>query len=208
VTRRSLELSVSLLLLIVIGVGLRRAATLMSGEDLSVVRGLVADRTGLLTTLARAVSWLGRSAVLVPAAAAAALAGLLFRRQLQWAGLLVGVIGAVIIQNVDKALIGRPRPAVVRLVHVGGTSFPSGHATEASAFFVLALILIFRASRSTPVRLTAGVVAVTLIASVALSRVYLGVHYPTDVAAGILLGGAWSLIVAVGGLPQGTPPCR
>jgi len=103
--------------------------------------------------------------------------------------------GAMLISDVVKPLVGRPRPPVEHLQAVGGYSFPSGHATQASAFW-FSLVLAIRA-RATPVTVgLAGAGAALIVAAVALSRVYLGVHYPSDVVAGVLLGTGWAMYVA------------
>jgi membrane-associated phospholipid phosphatase len=182
----------------------------VSGEDLTLVRDLVRQRTSTLTTLAHAASWLGRSYVLVPAAVlVAAVAAALGRRRVALP-VIVAVVGSVIVQNVAKAIIDRPRPPVVALERVSGTSFPSGHATEATAFFGLLLLVALSSSRSAPVKLAAVLATGAIVGSVALSRVYLGVHYPSDVLAGIVLGGAWSLITGVILLTprRAVPPAR
>jgi undecaprenyl-diphosphatase len=84
---------------------------------------------------------------------------------------------------------------VEHLQAVTGSSFPSGHATQASAFW-LSLVLALRATRVTSfARRVAGVFAATLVLGVAWSRVYLGVHYPSDVVAGVILGSGWALWV-------------
>lgn len=82
-----------------------------------------------------------------------------------------------------KLLFGRPRPDLwASGVHVSGLSFPSGHATAAAAMAVIFTLLAWR----TPYRWTALSVGLVYAALMALSRVVLGVHYPTDVLAGML----------------------
>jgi undecaprenyl-diphosphatase len=195
--RRALWLIISLALLIVAGLGLHRLATLVSGEDLALVRALAGDRTSPLTALAHGASWVGRGAVLVPCAVAIALGALLRRRPAPGLAPIVGVLGAIIIQTVDKALVARPRPPVHELEHVSGTSFPSGHATDATAFFLALAIVLIAGSPPRWARIVTALAALVIIAAVAMSRVYLGVHYPTDVVAGILLGAAWGMVSAV-----------
>lgn len=189
-------LLISLAMLIVAGIGLHGLTRLMSGEDLALVRGAAGDRTPFLTALAHGASWLGRSAVLVPAAVVIAVAAALLRRPSRGLAVLTGVLGAIVIQNAVKALVGRPRPPVHRLEAVSSTSFPSGHATEATAFFLVLAVVLVRGSHSLSARLLVPGAALVIIAAVALSRVYLGVHYPTDVVAGMLLGAGWGVLTA------------
>jgi undecaprenyl-diphosphatase len=181
--------------LVLLAVGLRGLSTLVSSGDLSLVADAVQARSPALTTIAHGASWLGRSGVLVPSAVVIALAATARGRPAAWM-LVVGIVGAVVVQNLAKALIERPRPPVHRLEQVSGTSFPSGHATEATAFFVLLAVWGLRSCRSGPVRLAAALAAGLVIAAVGVSRVYLGAHYPTDVAGGIVLGAGWAAIVA------------
>ena len=194
--RPAVWLLISLAVLIVAGLGLHGVTTLMPGEDLALVRGAAGDRTPFLTALAHGASWLGRSAVLVPTAIVIALVAVLLRRPSRGLAPIAGVLGAIVIQNADKALVGRPRPSVHRLEAVSSTSFPSGHATEATAFFLVLAFVLVRGSHALSVRLLVPVTAIAIIAAVALSRVYLGVHYPTDVVAGMLLGGGWGVLTA------------
>jgi membrane-associated phospholipid phosphatase len=102
--------------------------------------------------------------------------------------LLVSGLGARLISRLGKALIERPRPNLFPILGPlpNDASFPSGHAMQFTAF-ALALMLMLNARR----RKVAIIPAVTLIGLVALSRVYLQVHYPSDVIAGIAVSMAW-----------------
>lgn len=108
-------------------------------------------------------------------------------------GLVVTIIGAAATNYVLKTLVGRARPSglIPSLIETS-SSFPSGHATAAMvlygflAYFLCALF---------PTRKTAIVTAATvLIGGIGFSRLYLGVHFPSDVLAGYLLGALWILI--------------
>jgi undecaprenyl-diphosphatase len=112
--------------------------------------------------------------------------------------------GAMLLSDLIKVLVSRPRPPVEHLQHVTGSSFPSGHATQASAFW-LALVLLAPAAGASPraTRTAAGAMLV-LVAAVAASRVYLGVHYPSDVLAGVVLGACWTLWLWRCLCPEGT----
>jgi membrane protein DedA with SNARE-associated domain/membrane-associated phospholipid phosphatase len=155
-------------------------------------------RSGALTSVAKAVTWLGSGAV-VWALAALAAALLAWRRR--WAELWVLLAGMAITQIgiVEiKDAVDRPRPPEP-LVSSSGSSFPSGHAAHAVIYLWLAVTIVMRLrpgmARGAAV-VTAGLV---LTVAVGLSRVYLGVHYLSDVSGGWALGAAaFSFCAAIG----------
>ena len=143
------------------------------------------------------MTWAGSAFVLVPLAlvSCALLARAGLRAQALAVALTLG--GAMVISDVVKLLVSRPRPPVEHLQAVSGFSFPSGHATQASAFW-LSLVFAAATTGTSAARTSLlAAAALLIIALVGLSRVYLGVHYPSDVMAGILLGGGWAAYVAL-----------
>jgi undecaprenyl-diphosphatase len=128
----------------------------------------------------------------------AALTALLFLRLRREAVVLAGtVVGGWVVNSLVKALVGRPRPTIVpHLTEAGGASFPSGHSFNSAVVF-LAIALAFAAmSPRQSVRITIVVSAVVVSLLVAASRVWLGVHFPSDVTAGWLGGAGWALLAA------------
>ena len=101
-------------------------------------------------------------------------------------------LGLVVLLNqVLKFMIRRPRPDGFRLATVSGFSFPSGHSMVAMAFFGLLVWLVWRYERDRRMR-TALVLAFSfVIVMVGLSRVYLGVHYASDVLGGFCVSVVW-----------------
>lgn len=129
---------------------------------------------------------------------AAALFALLVLRLRREAVVLAGtVIGGWLVNSGMKALVGRPRPDIVpHLTEAGGASFPSGHSFN-SAVVYIAIALAFAAmSTRRGVRWTIIGAACVLSLAIAWSRVWLGVHFPSDVIAGWLGGTGWALLAA------------
>lgn len=96
-----------------------------------------------------------------------------------------------------KSVIDRQRPAVEHLVSVNTLSYPSGHAMSAMAFYGFLIYLTVRYAVDKRLRLAIIAVLVWVILSVGISRIYLGVHYPSDVLAGFIGGLIWVTFCAV-----------
>ena len=126
------------------------------------------------------------------------LAALLFLRLRREAVLLAAtVLGGWLVNSLVKFVVGRPRPMIVpHLTEAGGQSFPSGHSFN-SAVVYIAIALAFAAmSPRRSVRWTLVGTAIVLSIAIAISRVWLGVHFPTDVAAGWLGGAGWAFLAS------------
>lgn len=98
------------------------------------------------------------------------------------------VIGSAVVNPLLKLLFGRPRPSIHRIITETGYSYPSGHAIGATLFYGLLIILVSLYTHKWFLRFVTILFAGTAIVLVMLSRVYLGVHYPSDVLAGFLMG--------------------
>jgi undecaprenyl-diphosphatase len=108
---------------------------------------------------------------------------------------LVSVSGGAALSNLLKFAIERPRPDLVaRLVEVNTTSFPSGHATLAAVTYLTLGALLSRVEAQRRVKIYVLTVAVALTVLIGVSRIYLGVHWPTDVLAGWCVGAAWAMV--------------
>jgi undecaprenyl-diphosphatase len=108
---------------------------------------------------------------------------------------VVASSGGWLLNHVLKELFGRARPDVVpHLREVLTLSFPSGHAMTSAAVYLTLGALLMRISKRRLTKFYCRGAAMLLSALVGASRVYLGVHYPTDVLAGWLLGLSWALL--------------
>ena len=110
--------------------------------------------------------------------------------------LLAVVIGQLLISNLIKVVVARARPAIDPLAGFTGASFPSGHTTAAAAFYAAAALVLGR-GRSFRVRTILAGVAAGIAVAVGASRVLLGVHWLTDVLAGLALGWSWFAICSI-----------
>jgi undecaprenyl-diphosphatase len=102
--------------------------------------------------------------------------------------------GGILISNLLKNGFDRPRPEIEHAARVFTASFPSGHATLSAVTFLTLGALLTRASPGRRAKLYFMSVAVALTLLVGMSRVYLGVHYPSDVVAGWCIGSAWAAL--------------
>lgn len=118
------------------------------------------------------------------------------RRQFHAAWLVLGATaGGALIMSALKNVFDRPRPTIVpHLVTVNSLSFPSGHAMASAIVYLTLGALLARLVQTRLVKLYCVGVGLYLSLVVGLSRVYLGVHYPTDVLAGWTAGLCWALI--------------
>ncbi|GAA4018829.1 phosphatase PAP2 family protein [Deinococcus rubellus] len=142
-----------------------------------------------LDQLALAFTTLGGVSVIAPLSALI-LAFLWWKSRPQAFFWAFSVAGAAVLDFIMKLIFNRSRPELwPRLVHESDASFPSGHSMYSMAFVVALILMTWR----TPYRPLVLVLGVLFTLAVGLSRLYLGVHYPTDVLAGWLSGLAWVL---------------
>jgi membrane-associated phospholipid phosphatase len=147
-----------------------------------------------VTALAHVSSVAGSAQVLAALALTAGVWLLARRRVLDAALVALALVGAEVLNAVLKNLFERPRPSISDpLATAAGFSFPSGHAMASMALFATLAVVLTR-GRSARTRLAAFSMAAAVVGAIGLSRVYLGVHYPTDVAAGWSAGLAWAAV--------------
>lgn len=107
--------------------------------------------------------------------------------------LFVATAGGILLNNVLKTGFVRPRPQVFPWgTHAVSWSFPSGHAMSAAAVYGTVAYLLARLQRRHTSRIVTMLLAMMVITLIAMTRLYLGVHYPSDVLAGLIIGLAWA----------------
>lgn len=168
--------------------------------DLALSRAIAARATPAGLEVAAALTSLGSPLLLLTIAALVAFALALRRSWLLASGVMLATLGAIALDVELKLLFRRPRPMPhLMALWPDSWSFPSGHALGATvAYGMLAYVLVLHVS-ARQVRALIIVAAALLAIVIGLTRIYLGVHYLTDVLAGYALGTTW-LTVCVTGL--------
>lgn len=163
---------------------------LRSGDDLATPVG-----PRWLGELGRDLTALGGVAVLT--LVTASVVGFLWLRRMYGAMWLVlaATLGGLVMSTLLKNFFDRPRPTLVpHLSHVSASSFPSGHSMLSATVYLTLGALLARFVRERRLKAYFLMVAMMLTFLVGVSRVYMGVHYPTDVLAGWAAGLAWALV--------------
>jgi undecaprenyl-diphosphatase len=178
--------------------------------DRPAVTFLANHRDPAMDNLMRIVTFMGSTSPLLGLSVIVGGWAFLRTKQWRWPLLLsITIGGAIALYDVIKILVERPRPDISPLVHPGGFSFPSGHATAAAAVLTaLAYVLTRQTSwKGGVIFWTLALFTATLIG---FSRVYLGAHWPTDVFAGLTLGALWTAVTvtSVKLLPSETRKAR
>jgi undecaprenyl-diphosphatase len=159
--------------------------------DVAAMQAVADHRSPLSTTLAGMVSDAGSFAILAPLTIALVLLRQ-WKRPADDLALIVVAAGTALLPSVVKLIVARPRPTIEHLTHLTSLSFPSEHTTQAAGIY-LAIASLLTQGRPALWRNLGLAVAVVIALLVAASRVFLGVHYPTDVTAGLLLGWLWTI---------------
>jgi undecaprenyl-diphosphatase len=126
----------------------------------------------------------------------ALVAGLLIasRHWLTLALVLTGTISGSLVVTLVKGLVGRVRPDVTdHLVQVYDASFPSGHAANSACVYLTLALLLLQITEGRGVRRYILAATMLLVSAIGVSRVYLGVHWPSDVLAGWIFGALWAV---------------
>jgi membrane-associated phospholipid phosphatase len=149
----------------------------------------------MMTHIMLAISFLA-SREFISTAAIGIFIYFLFIRKHPWYSLRIPVvaIGSISLNLIMKWFFDRPRPALRHLTEVSGLSFPSGHAMMSFSFYGLLIYLIFENVDNKFTKYSLSFLLLILMHLIGLSRVYLHVHYASDVLAGFALGTIWLII--------------
>jgi undecaprenyl-diphosphatase len=175
----------------------RIASKVVSGDttgfDESAMRFMGEHQVPWISNMMVEFTMLGTGSVVAMIVAVSALFLWLYDYKNSATLLLVTTLGGLLLNTVLKVGFDRPRPQFFEWgTHAMTSSFPSGHAMSAAIVYPTVAYLAARLQKTHLARVITMAITAILVALICLSRVYLGVHYPSDVAAGVVVGLAWS----------------
>lgn len=160
--------------------------------DFSVITWVQSFESDKLTQLMEGFSWIGATLPVTLLSILAAFCLFFFLKHRAELLLLLCVIGGSTVLNVMlKLVFRRDRPNLHRIIEETGYGFPSGHSVAAMALYGVLTFLLWRHMKSAKGKSALVGIGVLMTLGIGLSRIYLGVHYPSDVIGGYLISGAW-----------------
>lgn len=155
--------------------------------DIFLSQSIYHIRTPWLTEIMKGISFLGAEFTLIIASLGIILLAIIHRKReaVFFTGVLL--LGALL-NHVLKILYQRPRPDIDPLISLSSFSFPSAHAMNAFIFYAVVSYFVFHITKRTLLSVVVVAIAISIILLVGFSRIYLGVHYPSDVLAGYFAG--------------------
>ncbi len=164
--------------------------------DHAILLGAGKIRVPWLTVIALDLTALGSTTIVALISAVAFCVLLLLRDKRVALQLLLASVGAGVLTQATKHIVERPRPEELpHLISAWGFSYPSGHSLAAAALYMTISILALRHFRTAASQSVILAMALSIIGLVGASRIYLGVHFPSDVAGGMALGLGWALLL-------------
>jgi undecaprenyl-diphosphatase len=161
--------------------------------DNAVLQWIAQRRTPTLDAAMLEITFLGTATVVIMIVAISGMFLWLTKHRYSALLLLVATAGGILLNSLLKVGFGRPRPQLVEWgTHVVSWSFPSGHAMSATVVYGTVAYLAARLQERHLHRVVTLMCAAVIILLIAFSRLYLGVHYPSDVIAGVIIGLAWA----------------
>jgi undecaprenyl-diphosphatase len=194
------QLSIAFILSVVSLIGFGFMAFLVSGQEIvqfdrTVISFIQGMESPMLTAIMKFFTFIGSTlSIVVLALLVLFFLYKVFKHRSELVLFIAVLLGSNILFLSLKLFFHRARPDFHRLIEVGGYSFPSGHATNAFTLYGLLTFLLWRHIPARWGRTVLILLSITMIIAIGMSRIYLGVHYPTDVISGYLAGGFWLTI--------------
>ena len=152
--------------------------------DTDIYNFIIKIKSDHLTNMVKIITNLGSTFVIVTIII---VSFLLFRKRIYPILIASNILGVVLVNQTLKHLVMRPRPEFLHLVEESGFSFPSGHSMAAFGFYGYFIYLINISNINKKIKIILTIILSILIIIIGLSRVYLGVHYLSDILAGFIM---------------------
>lgn len=159
--------------------------------DTPVQAAIISLRSNWLTKFFLTITKLGDAKGVITVLLLAILILLFIKKRLETVVIMLSVIGGHLLIESLKLLFQRPRPTVTWLAFASGYSFPSGHSLITVSLYGLIALLLFKYLKPSCLKKILIILFLLVPVLVGISRIYLGVHYPTDVLAGWFSGFLW-----------------
>lgn len=183
----------SLLLIIFLVITYLMITKNMNSFDQSIYNYLIGKRSDFLDTYFTNITKLANTSTII-----IVLCILLLTTDKKYSNILVLCVSInIIINNMIKYIIRRPRPNHLRLIKEWGYSYPSGHSMASIAIYGFLIYYIYKKIENIYLKISLITILSLLIISIGLSRIYVGVHYPSDVLAGFVLAISISIIIII-----------
>ncbi len=167
--------------------------------DASILLATEKIRNPFLNGIMAGITWLGNWEVILALAIAL---GIFFWKKKKYnylSALFLAAAGGELIGKILKYIVARQRPEIIsHLAEADGFSFPSGHAFMAACFYGFLIWIFSREIKNDLIKKSAIIFLLFLIFAIGFSRIYLGVHCPSDVLGGFVLGTVWVVVVIKG----------
>ncbi|WP_201007772.1 phosphatase PAP2 family protein [Paenibacillus glycanilyticus] len=177
-------------------------AQLVSGQRIAAFDNKMTDairsvRSDAMTVVMRVFTELGSEylVILIVIAFSSLFAFIGYRRELIF--YLGVIVSSALLNLVLKTIFHRTRPDINRIIEAYGFSFPSGHSMSAFTLYGITIYFLWKHLKYGWMRAVVILVGIVIIAMIGISRIYLGVHYPSDVVGGYLVSAAW-LMMSIG----------
>lgn len=160
--------------------------------DLPIIEFIQGLEAGWLTVLLKIFTWIGSGYGVTPITFFICL--LLFfkyKKRPQAILFAFSIVITILLNEGLKKVFTRDRPEIYRLMDAGGFSFPSGHTMMAVSLYAMITYLVWPAVKSNLGRVLLVLVSSLIAFLIAVSRIYVGVHYPSDIAGGFLMSTLW-----------------
>ena len=185
--KKKLKNIILVLIFLILGLMVRKSSQGIL-FDLKLLEIIHETANPVVFNIMKFISYLGSENFLIPAMAVIIIYNIFKKNMRESLFLLVNTLGSFVLNFIAKAIFQRARPLDFSLVKQGGLSYPSGHSMVVMSMYLAIFYLLTRNIKDENKRIFIGIIVGIYILLMGISRMYLGVHWPTDIIGGYILG--------------------